>query len=157
MGWKTWLTLGHLLLSACAVAQAAVSENTSSQQWGQAYFPNTALVTQDGQPVRFFDDLIKDKVVAINFIFTTCTDSCPLETARLRQVQKLLGDRVGRDVFFYSISIDPETDTPEVLKQSRQKFHTCLLYRLWFYFQLMTFLYRFYLKDWGHRRCFPLR
>jgi len=122
MGWRTWLAFGHLLLSACSVAQAGVSENTSAQQWGQAYFPNTALITQDGQPVRFFDDLIKDKVVAINFIFTTCTDSCPLETARLRQVQKLLGDRVGRDVFFYSISIDPETDTPEVLKQYTEKF-----------------------------------
>jgi cytochrome oxidase Cu insertion factor (SCO1/SenC/PrrC family) len=72
--------------------------------------------------VRFFDDMIKGKVVVINFIFTSCTDSCPLETARLRQVQQLLGDRVGRDVFFYSISIDPQTDTPEVLKKYAEKF-----------------------------------
>jgi protein SCO1/2 len=61
-------------------------------------------------------------VVVINFIFTTCSDSCPLETARLRQVQQLLGDRVGKDIFFYSISIDPLSDTPEVLKAYAQRF-----------------------------------
>jgi protein SCO1/2 len=72
--------------------------------------------------VRFFDDLIKDKVVAINFIFTGCGDSCPVETARLRQVQKLLGDRVGQDIFFYSISIDPYNDTPTTLKRYAEKF-----------------------------------
>lgn len=123
MGWKTWTILSHLLLFTCSVSLAAVDESTPAQAWGRDYFPNTSLINQDGQPVRFFDDLIKDKVVAINFIFTTCTDSCPLETARLRQVQKLLGDRVGRDVFFYSISIDPETDTPEALKHYAEKFN----------------------------------
>ena len=125
MGWKTSTILGRLLLLTLCSTQwslAAVSENEPAQQWGRDYFPNTLLINQDGQHVRFFDDLIKDKVVAINFIFTTCTDSCPLETARLRQVQKLLGERVGRDVFFYSISIDPETDTPEVLKHYAEKF-----------------------------------
>ncbi|TDF86425.1 c-type cytochrome [Pseudomonas sp. H9] len=122
MGWKTWMALGQALLLSCEVALAAVGENQPAQPWGQDYFPNTPLINQEGQTLRFFDDLIKDKVVAINFIFTTCTDSCPLETARLRQVQKLLGDRVGRDVFFYSISIDPQTDTPEALKHYAEKF-----------------------------------
>jgi len=90
--------------------------------WGADYFPNTPLLTQDGQQVHFFDDLIKDKVVAINFIFTGCSDSCPVETARLRQVQKILGDRVGKDIFLYSISIDPYNDTPATLKRYAQKF-----------------------------------
>ncbi|EJM64420.1 SCO family protein [Pseudomonas sp. GM55] len=90
--------------------------------WGGNYFPNTLLTDQDGQQLRFFDDMIKGKVVVINFIFTSCSDSCPLETARLRQVQKLLGDRVGKDIFFYSISIDPLSDTPEVLKAYAQRF-----------------------------------
>ncbi|KAB0486985.1 Cytochrome oxidase Cu insertion factor, SCO1/SenC/PrrC family [Pseudomonas reinekei] len=90
--------------------------------WGADYFPNTLLTDQDGRQVRFFDDLIKGKVVVINFIFTSCSDSCPLETARLRQVQTLLGDRVGKDVFFYSISIDPLSDTPAVLKAYAQRF-----------------------------------
>jgi protein SCO1/2 len=84
-------------------------------RWGADYFPNTALTTHQGKKVRFFDDLIEDKVVVINFIYTSCPDACPLETARLVEVQRLLRDRMGKDVFFYSISMDPATDTPAVL------------------------------------------
>lgn len=92
--------------------------------WGADYFPNVKLVDQDGKSVRFYDDLIKDKVVAINFIYTHCGDSCPLETANLSKVQKALGDRVGKDIFFYSISIDPEHDTPKALKAYSKQFST---------------------------------
>jgi copper(I)-binding protein/cytochrome oxidase Cu insertion factor (SCO1/SenC/PrrC family) len=94
----------------------------SSATWGADYFPNVPLITQDGEAVRFFDDLIKDKIVAINFIYTTCPDSCPLETAQLVRVQRILGDRLGQDIFFYSISIDPEVDTPAVLREYRERF-----------------------------------
>jgi len=90
--------------------------------WGESYFPNVELVNQDGKTVRFYDDLIKDKVVAINFIYTHCGDVCPAETASLRQVYKLLADRMGKDIFFYSISIDPERDTPKVLKEYAERF-----------------------------------
>ncbi|MCH9034946.1 MAG: SCO family protein [Planctomycetes bacterium] len=86
-------------------------------RWGANYFPNVPLITHEGKTVRFFDDLIKDKVVVINFIYTTCPDVCPLETAKLAQLQAILGDRVGRDIFIYSITIDPENDTPEVLAE----------------------------------------
>ena len=89
---------------------------------GAGYFPNVTLTNQNGEKVRFYDDLIKDKIVAINLIYTTCQYACPLETARLAQVQKALGARVGRDVFFYSITIDPDNDTPEVLKKYAEKF-----------------------------------
>src|SRR5712672_3762184 len=91
--------------------------------WGADYFPNVPLITQDGKVVRLYDDLLKGKSVAINLIYTTCSASCPLETARLVQVQRILGDRVGKDVFFYSISIDPKRDTPEVLKAYMQRYH----------------------------------
>jgi protein SCO1/2 len=99
------------------------TETVSSTPWGADYFPNVILTAHDGQKLRFFDDLIKDKVVMVNFIYTTCPDSCPLETARLKQVQKLLGDRVGKDVFIYSITIDPTHDTPEVLREYARKFN----------------------------------
>ncbi len=91
-------------------------------RWGANYFPNVPLITHDGETVHFFDDLIEDKVVAINFIYTRCPDSCPLETAQLVRVQRILGDRLGKDVFFYSISIDPENDTPQALKEYRERF-----------------------------------
>ena len=84
--------------------------------------PNVELTTHEGETVRFYDDLVKDKVVAINFIYTTCGDSCPAETAKLREVHAQLGDRVGRDIFMYSISIDPEHDTPQVLKEYAERY-----------------------------------
>jgi protein SCO1 len=90
--------------------------------WGANYFPNVPLLTQEGTSVRLYDDLLKGKAVAINLIYTSCKDECPLETARLVQVQQLLGDRVGKDIFFYSISIDPKHDTPAVLKAYAEKF-----------------------------------
>ena len=91
-------------------------------RWGANYFPNVVLTTQDGEPVRLYDDLLKGKTVAINVIFTECQDVCPLETAMMVQLKRALGDRVGKDIFFYSISIDPERDTPEVLKAYAEKF-----------------------------------
>ena len=106
------------LLAAPARSTAAPPDSP----WGASYFPNVPLVTQDGQTVRFYDDLLKGKAVVVNLIYTNCKDSCPLETAKLVQVQKLLGGRVGQDIFFYSISIDPKHDTPAVLKAYAQKF-----------------------------------
>jgi len=94
----------------------------SEARWGADYFPNYTLTDHTGKNIKFFDDLIKDKIVAINFIYTSCPDSCPLETAQLVKVQNIMADRLGKDVFVYSISIDPEVDTPEVLKEYRQKF-----------------------------------
>jgi protein SCO1/2 len=107
------------LLLAAPVFPGAASAAT---RWGADYFPNVPLTTQDGETVRFYDDLLKDKIVAVELIYTHCRFSCPLETARLVKVQRLLGDRVGKDIFFYSITLDPERDTPQVLKAYAQKF-----------------------------------
>jgi protein SCO1/2 len=82
-----------------------------------ARFPNVTLTTHEGTEVRFYQDLIKGKIVLINFMYATCTNSCPTFTANLVRVQRLFGNRIGRDVFMYSISLDPEHDTPEVLSQ----------------------------------------
>ncbi len=118
-----------LRLLAAAIllfGQAFGSEVTASDQaslvWGEDYFPNVSLTTQDGQSVRFFDDLIKDKVVAINFVYTNCPDACPMATASMAKTQKLLGERMGQDVFMYSITVDPERDTPAVLKEYSKQF-----------------------------------
>jgi protein SCO1/2 len=114
------ITAWALLLGAAAVAGVGPA---AAGPWGPDYFPNVPLITQDGRVVRLYDDLLKGKSVAINLVYTTCTASCPLETARLVQLQRILGDRVGKDIFFYSITIDPKRDTPEVLKAYMQKYH----------------------------------
>jgi len=119
---KTDVTIGAIVF----VIVAAViwhARPAHGSRLGADHFPNVVLTTQDGRSVRFYDDLIKDRIVAINFIYAQCEFSCPLETARLAQVQQLLGARVGKDIFFYSISIDPDHDTPAVLKEYAHKFH----------------------------------
>jgi protein SCO1/2 len=89
---------------------------------GDKFFPNVPLINQDGKTLHFYDDVIKGKVVSINFMFTNCGDACPLETAKLRQVQQLLGDHVGKNVYMYSITVDPERDTPAAMKAYMKKF-----------------------------------
>lgn len=114
------------IATALAVLIVVFSASTAAfdnARWGAGYFPNVELTTQDGQTVHFYDDLIKNKIVVIDLIYTHCVDACPLETARLAQVQQMLGERVGKDVFFYSITIDPKRDTPEVLKEYAEKYH----------------------------------
>ncbi|VAW83226.1 Cytochrome oxidase biogenesis protein Sco1/SenC/PrrC, putative copper metallochaperone [hydrothermal vent metagenome] len=107
-----------------AVTQPAAKAKPKKRKsrYGANYFPNYVLTTQDGEKMKFFDDVIEDKVVIINFIFTSCKSVCPLETARLKEVYDLLDGRVGKDVFFYSISIDPARDTPEVMKAYMEKY-----------------------------------
>ena len=85
--------------------------------------PDTELLDQNGRKLHFYTDLVKGHTVAINFIFTTCTTICPPLGATFARVQKELGDKVGRDVRFISISVDPATDTPERLKAWGEKFH----------------------------------
>lgn len=84
--------------------------------------PDVELLDQDGRKVRFYSDLVRGKVVAVNFIFTTCTTVCPPLGATFARVQKELGERAGRDVHLISISVDPATDTPERLKAWGAKF-----------------------------------
>jgi protein SCO1/2 len=112
-----------VLVVLASLTARRVSAADNGSPWGANYFPNVPLVTQEGKTVHFYTDLLKGKMVVINFIYTKCSDSCPMETAKLAQVQRLLGDRVGRDVFFYSISIDPERDTPAELRAYADKFH----------------------------------
>ena len=87
-------------------------------------FLNVALTTHEGRQVRFYDDLIKGKTVLLNIFYTVCTAEaiCPLGTANLVAVQEILGPRVGRDVFMYSITLDPANDTPQVLKSYAKAF-----------------------------------
>ena len=87
------------------------------------YFPNAIFETQDGKKVRFYDDLIKGKLVVINMLLTECSEGlCQAMTANLVRVQQALGSRVGRDIFMYSITLRPEFDTPSVLRAYARQF-----------------------------------
>ena len=83
----------------------------------QRHLPNVELITQEGKRVHFYDDLVKDKIVVINFMYAHCEKLCPTTTANLVRVRKILHDRIGHDIFMYSITLKPEEDTPQVLKE----------------------------------------
>lgn len=97
--------------SAPAVAGAPSRAERIARQ-----LPNVRFTNQHGRPVKFYDDIVKGKKVLINFMYTECSETCPRTTANLLRVHRAFGDRVGRDVFFVSITLTPERDTPEVLK-----------------------------------------
>jgi len=88
------------------------------------YFTDARLLDQDGREVRFYTDTLRGKIVLISFIYTSCTDICPILMHNLSDVQNSLGDRFGKDVFFVSISVDPEDDTPEELKKYAGRYGT---------------------------------
>jgi protein SCO1/2 len=80
------------------------------------YFPNTELVTSDGEKVRFYDDLLKDKIVILNMMYAKCDGVCPTTIANLKAARKILRREINHDIYVYSITIKPEQDSPEALK-----------------------------------------
>lgn len=87
------------------------------------YFSEQRLMTQHGMEVALFSEVLKGRVVLVNSIFTQCRDSCSLQSLKLSHVQTLLGQSMGKDVHFVSISVDPERDTPEVLNRYARQFN----------------------------------
>jgi protein SCO1/2 len=88
------------------------------------YFGDTVLADQNGREVRFYTDLLKDKIVVMDFIYTRCVGPCPILSSTFAKLQARLGDRLGKDVFLLSFSVDPDYDTPARLKEYSERFHS---------------------------------
>lgn len=129
MNRRNWLTASGAALvagaslpalaSTCSEGAATVVSPRDRIQ--QRFFPNLPLVTHEGREVRFYDDLIKDKIVLLNMMYARCDGICMPTTMNLVKVQKLLreryGDRFGREIVMYSLTLKPEQDSPATLKQ----------------------------------------
>jgi protein SCO1 len=83
---------------------------------GVARYTNAVLRTQDNKEVKFYDDLIRGRQVMINFMYAECQGACSLATQKLKRIYNELKPRMGKDLFFYSLTIKPEDDTPAALK-----------------------------------------
>jgi|SRR5215213_5366380 len=107
-----------LLLLATSKAQEPA---TTPDSPGHKYFTDVELINQNGKKVRFYSDLLQGKVVIINSFFATCQGSCLPLNQNLAKVQEALGDRLGKDVYILSISVDPAVDTPTALNAYAKK------------------------------------
>lgn len=116
LGLAAMAPVASALLPSKALADTD-PEEVARETIRRRHFPDVILRTQDNEKVRFYQDLIKDKVVTINFFFSKCDEICPRVTANLAKVQRLLGDRVGREIFMNSITLKPKEDSPAVLKR----------------------------------------
>ena len=112
---QTALFLFLCLFVAVLTAQA--------QKPAEKYFTDVELINQDGKKVHFYSDVLKGKTVIVNAFFTSCTSVCPPMNRNMEKIQEALGERVGRDVFLVSMTVDPETDTPARMKEYAKKFH----------------------------------
>lgn len=109
----------HSVQNSVRVASQAEPEPSAAQK----YFTDVELLTQDGRKMRFYSDLLKGRTVVIIPFFTTCTAVCPPMNRNMAKIQDALGDRLGKQVYLISITVDPVTDTPARLKAYAAKFH----------------------------------
>jgi Uncharacterized protein SCO1/SenC/PrrC, involved in biogenesis of respiratory and photosynthetic systems len=92
------------------------------QGFGKVIIPDIIVQDQDGQKSRFYSDLVKDKVVVINFFYTSCAYICTLQGRTFSKLQSLLGERLGKSVFLISVSTDPANDNSAQLKQWSKRY-----------------------------------
>jgi len=121
---RNFLSLGLAPLLLAGNAYAAQEQGKSMSRPALAgMFPNVPLITQNGEKVRFYDDCIRDKTVLVHFFLVECTDGlCPTAVSNLRKVQDLLGERMGKEITFLSITLQPKKDTPAILKEYSDNF-----------------------------------
>jgi protein SCO1/2 len=115
-----------LSLSRVAPSASRSAEQTQAlarKRVQEMHLPNVPLVSHEGKEFQFYDDLLKDKIVSINFFYANCDEICPLVSANLAKVQKLLGDQVGKQFFMYSITLKPEEDNVDVVRNYRESWH----------------------------------
>jgi len=119
MNRRTFFTRGSAVVAGAAATGAAVAGLGllgAPASAAEGRIPDVEVWSHDGGRFRFYRDLVQGRIVTLNFIFTSCGDTCPLVTQNLAQMQDILGPRVGRDIFMYSLTLQPEVDTPEVLR-----------------------------------------
>jgi protein SCO1 len=105
--------------TSAAPASRTVAGN-ARRRIQEQHLPNIPLITHEGKRVLFYDDLVKNKNVSMNFFYANCDEVCPLVMANLAKVQRLLGKQVGRDLFMYSFTLKPAEDSVDILREHRE-------------------------------------
>jgi len=122
LSWAATAPLAGTTGKAVAGGEQPTQSDLARQRIQRLHLPNVPLVTHEGKQVMFYDDLVKNKIVTMNFFFAKCDEICPTVTANLAKVQKLLGADVGQKLFMYSFTLKPEEDDVSVIKHYREMF-----------------------------------
>ena len=110
-----------LFASVSALAGSTPADKAAAEAKARDYFSNVELVDQNGRSLKFYDEVLKDNIVVISFIFTNCQSACPLMTRNLTMIRDMLREDERQTINFVSISIDPLRDTPSAMKEFAQK------------------------------------
>jgi cytochrome oxidase Cu insertion factor (SCO1/SenC/PrrC family) len=110
-----------LVTSAPTMAGNTPTDKAASDAKARDYFSNVELIDQNGRSLKFYDEVLKDKIVVISFIFTNCQSACPLMTRNMMMIRDMLRADERRAIQFVSISIDPLRDSPSAMKDFAQK------------------------------------
>jgi protein SCO1 len=119
--WLKWAG-GAGLATALGSSAAAAAPAPAPRGPLTPAIPNVPVLTHEGKTLRFYDDLVRGRIVVINMMYTVCTGICPVSTANLLQVQEALGPRLGRDVFMLSMTLQPQFDDPAALRDYMKRY-----------------------------------
>ncbi|HXH41782.1 MAG TPA: SCO family protein [Thermoanaerobaculia bacterium] len=108
---------------AAGTGREATPSDRARQRIQRLHFPNVPLYTHEGKRVMFYDDLVKNKIVTMNFFFAKCDEVCPMVMANLSRVQTLLAPELNKRLFMYSLSLKPEEDTVDAIREFREMHH----------------------------------
>ncbi|MBC8211377.1 MAG: SCO family protein, partial [Gammaproteobacteria bacterium] len=100
---------------------AVSADDAAAEEKARSFFTDLEVIDQNGQKLRFYSDVLKGRVVLISFIFTSCQDACPLIAQKLIQTRKLMVESIRDEIWYISLSVDSENDSPEDLKEFAKK------------------------------------
>ena len=127
-------SFGYLLMGLCltlvlipytneshATSATIAKDHAAEEERARNYFTDTEVIDQNGKKQRFYSDVLKGRVVLISFIFTNCEFACPMQAQKLKQARAMMVPAIKDEVWFVTLSVDPERDTPEAMKKFAER------------------------------------
>jgi len=125
---------GYMLMGLClalvltpytneshATSAAINKDQAAEEERARNYFTDTEVIDQNGKKLRFYSDVLKGRVVLISFIFTNCEFACPMQAQKLKQARAMMVPSIKDEVWYVTLSVDPERDTPEAMKKFAER------------------------------------
>ncbi len=108
--------------SVAESGEKKAEKTVTEEEKARDYFTDLPVVDQEGKNLKFFSDVLKDRVVLITMYYTDCGLACPVTMQKLKDVEAVIGDRLGEDIFFVGLSVDSANDSPEMVKEFLQEY-----------------------------------